>query len=75
MRRFLTGNGTGRVDLGKEVEELVLGGGGGGRGGADQRTWVYISGPKQFIAAGKTACKNVQKKDGKVDFYAASWDP
>lgn len=34
------------------------------------KTWVYISGPKPFIDAGKSACKG---RDG-VDLYAASWD-
>lgn len=35
-------------------------------------TWVYISGPNPFIAAGEEACK---KRHGKgVDWYGAKWD-
>ena len=63
-----------RVDLEKEVAGLVS------PTGVDEeeegrRVWVYISGPKQYIASAKTACRNVQKAGARVDFYAASWDP
>ena len=86
LRRFLTGKGRDRVNLESELNDA-----------AQQtpvtikeeesghRVWVYISGPKPFITAGKDACKTVQaqmaSREGRwtgtetLDFYAASWDP
>ena len=65
VRKFLTGEGRERVHLEKELGDLIEG---------VQRTWVYISGPKPFIADSKEACKKIGKK-ASLDFYAASWDP
>ena len=65
VRKFLTGGGRERVDLEKEV--LHASGGG--------RTWVYISGPKQYITNAKAVCQNVRRSGVNLDFYAASWDP
>ncbi|KAG8526386.1 uncharacterized protein KY384_000380 [Bacidia gigantensis] len=85
VRKFLTGDGRKRVDLKYELDRITCGGEGSTDGGNPNRTWVYVSGPKAFIAAGKEACTTVQKKKeskvsgwmskGSLDFYAASWDP
>ena len=64
LRKFLTGCGRERVELGGELGKIVKGGG---------RTWVYISGPSPFINAGKAACQAAQCL-ANVDYYAASWD-
>ena len=65
LKKFVTGNGKTRVDLGVELRNVLKDPG---------RTWVYISGPKHYIAGAKAACKEVQKQVH-LDFYAASWDP
>lgn len=65
LKKFVTGNGKTRVDLGVELRDVLRDPG---------RTWVYISGPKHYIAGAKDACKEVQKWVH-LDFYAASWDP
>ena len=61
VRKFLTGSGRKRVNLGKEMRDITEQGG---------RTWVYISGPSTFMDAGKLACQGLAN----VDCYAASWD-
>ena len=64
LRTYPTGPGGGeRVDLRGSLAEIQA----GDRTG---RTWVYVSGPKAFIAAGEEACRVV----GGVDCFAASWD-
>lgn len=83
VRKFLTGRRTiessgtqekrgedGRLNMEKEVVDRVFPARFEG-----ERTWVYISGPKRFIASAKTACSNVEKMGARLDFYAASWDP
>ena len=64
LRKFLTGPGRKRVDLSKELGAIAKGGG---------RTWVYISGPSNFMNAGKVACQTVQSS-ADIVYYAASWD-
>lgn len=64
LRKFLTGPGRKRVDLSKELGEIAEGGG---------RTWIYISGPSNYINAGKVACQTV-KSTADIVYYAASWD-
>ncbi|KAL9611722.1 MAG: hypothetical protein Q9167_003645 [Letrouitia subvulpina] len=76
MRKFLTGGARDRVDLRRELEEAAQHTEKKSKEiGKENRIWVYISGPKPFIAAGKDACKAVQRKRKNLDFYAASWDP
>ena len=82
VRKFLTGRKRSetkvnenqlvgsRVNLEREMNGLVF-----PTTGEMRRTWVYISGPKQFIASAKTACKIVEKAGAMMDVYAASWDP
>lgn len=62
VRKFLTGDGRKRVDLGEEVKGCVS---------ARERTWCYISGPAGYLEAGKEACKRAGKG---VEVYAAKWD-
>ena len=59
-----------RADLDKEMVGLVC-----PIGAAGPRTWVYISGPKPFIASAKTACRNMQKAGARLDVQDAGWDP
>ena len=68
LRKYLTGPGKSRVDLGQELSELCVK---EKREGA--RAWVYISGPNKYIESGREACKEV-KQQTDLDFYAASWD-
>ena len=63
IRNCLTGPGRQRIDLGQTLTEILTDDPGG-------KTWVYVSGPKPFIEAGKTACK----ASDRVDYYAASWE-
>ena len=64
LRKFLTGPGRERVDLGSELAGAVK---------RDDRTWVYISGPAAYINAGKAACQTTQSL-ANLEYYAASWD-
>lgn len=86
LRKYLTGKGRERVDLGHVLAEIVgfkgqskiaekVGGEGGGPGGGG-RSWCYISGPGKFIEAGKGACLAIKATavGADLDFYAASWD-
>ncbi|KAI4215847.1 MAG: hypothetical protein LQ351_001835 [Letrouitia transgressa] len=75
MRKFLTGGGRDRVDLRRELEEAAQDTEKTEMTEKENRIWVYISGPRAFVAAGKDACKAVQRKRKRLDFYAASWDP
>ena len=63
IRNCLTGPGRQRLNLNQTLGEILT-------EDPDGKTWVYISGPKPFIEAGKMACK--ARED--VDLYAASWD-
>ncbi|KAL9044005.1 MAG: hypothetical protein Q9214_002828 [Letrouitia sp. 1 TL-2023] len=76
MRKFLTGGGRDRVNLRRELEEAAQYTENKTEGiEKENRIWVYISGPRPFIVAGKDACKAIQRKRKDLDFYAASWDP
>ena len=59
-----TGPGRPRLDIAATLAEVRA------AETAGTRMWVYISGPKAFIDAGKAACKGLEG----CDFYAASWD-
>ena len=62
VQRHLTGEGRSRLDMGETLTSI--------RSAAlKDRMWVYISGPKGFIEAGKNACEVVG-----VEFFAAGWD-
>lgn len=64
LRKYLTGPGRSRVELGEALADAVVDGG---------RIWVYISGPTPFIKAGEDACK-VVKEGVELEFHAANWD-
>lgn len=63
LRIYPTGPGRDRVDLRRTLADIATEDPSG-------RTWVYVSGPKAFLAAGEEACRAV----GGVDCFAASWD-
>ena len=68
LRKYLTGPGRTRVDMGQALSEICVKG--KKEGG---RSWVYISGPNKYIESAKEACKEV-KQQAELDIYAASWD-
>ena len=59
VRPYLTGKGRDRMDMDKALNSITENGG---------RTWVYLSGPNNFIEAGEMACR----RSG-VDFFGARW--
>jgi hypothetical protein len=75
VRIHLTGKGRSRLSVDDSLDEILE---------EDQKrcraskttsvssTWVYISGPNPFIAAGEEACK--KRHENGVDWYGAKWD-
>ncbi|KAL9103005.1 MAG: hypothetical protein Q9187_009058 [Circinaria calcarea] len=63
VQTHLTGQRRPRIDMYNKLMRLR-------EGNPEGSMWVYISGPKAFIDAGKTACKAINN----VNIYAPSWD-
>ena len=72
FRPYLTGNGRKRLDVGKVLDEIIDSGNLEMGERQKQKTWVYISGPNAFIAAGEAACKERLARG--VEWYGARWD-
>ena len=68
LRKSLTGPGRTRVDMRRALSEICVKDNREGK-----RSWVYISGPNQYIESGKEACRDM-KQQSNLDFYAASWE-
>ncbi|KUJ09556.1 uncharacterized protein LY89DRAFT_675728 [Mollisia scopiformis] len=64
VRVHLTGPGKQRLSVDDALDRIL------GEGASS--TWVYISGPNAFIAAGEMACKKRQERG--VEWYGARWD-
>ena len=64
LRTHRTGPGRPRLDVAATLADVRA------EEGPGAPVWVYISGPKAFVEAGKEVCKGMPD----VDFYAASWD-
>ena len=72
LQTYLTGPGRPRLDLGQKLAEIRE------EAGLRESTWVYLSGPDGFIAAGERACKEAATEaagaeTGKVEHYGARW--
>ena len=73
METHLTGPGRPRLDMQEAIRRATSAEPGSlvtDDGVSGKKTWVYISGPKPFMDAGKKACEAVEG----VDVYAPSWD-
>ena len=66
LRKYLTGPGRSRVNLGQALSEICVKE--RSEGGC---SWVYISGPDKYVDSGREACQEVQRYT-ELDFYAAS---
>lgn len=69
LQIHLTGAGRPRLNLAMKLAEIRK------NAGLSESTWVYLSGPGPFIAAGEKACKEAPLGvDGRpVEYYGARW--
>ena len=77
VQAHLTGQGRPRPDLSQILASTINPNHAPSIADKNHQTWVYISGPKGFIAAGKKACEeeNIKAGGNVVEIFAASWDP
>ncbi|KAE8445704.1 hypothetical protein EG329_012883 [Mollisiaceae sp. DMI_Dod_QoI] len=72
VRLHVTGGGRARLSVGDALDQILDEDVADSSASGSASTWVYISGPNAFIAAGETACKERQEKG--VDWHGARWD-
>lgn len=72
VRVHRTGKGRARVDVGRELDRILVENEALRTGGEQESMWCYVSGPNAFIHAGEVACKERQGKG--VDWYGAKWE-